>query len=111
METMVRSKGNKNLPFLDTLVTFNNSSFSTDLFRKNTFTGLYYDFGSLSPHSYKVNLVRSLIFRAYNICSTYLSVHNELARIRSFLKGNSFPMPLIDKIIRSFLDHIFSECR
>ena len=97
------------LPFLDTLVTFNNNSFSTDLYRKKTFTGLYSDFASLSPHIYKVNLVRSLIFRAFNICSSYLSFHIELSRIKGILKENSFPMPLIDKVIKSFLDSIFSN--
>ena len=54
---------------------------------------------------YIVNLVRLLIFRAYNICSTYFSFHNELSYSKSFLKGNSFPMPLIDRVTRSFLDH------
>ena len=99
------------LPFLDTLVTFgnNNNTFFTDLFRKKTFTGLYYDFGSPAPHSYKANLVRSLIFRAYDICSTYGSFHIELSRIKRLLKGNSFPLPLSDRITRSFLFHIFSS--
>ena len=97
------------LPFLDTLVTFNNNTFSTDLFRKKTFTGLYYDFVSLTPHSYKVNLVRSLVFRAYNICSTYFSFHTELSRIKRFLKENSFPLSLIDRTIRSFLDHTYAS--
>ena len=61
-------------------------------------------------HFYKANLVRSLIFRAFfSICSTYVSFHNELSRITRLLKGNSFPLPLIDKIARSFLDHIFSS--
>ena len=32
-----------NLLFLDTLVMCNNNSFSTDLYRKKTLTGLYYE--------------------------------------------------------------------
>ena len=44
-----------------------------------------YDFDSLTLHSCKANLVHSLIFRAYNICSTYVSFHIELSRIKVFL--------------------------
>ena len=113
------------LPFLDTLVTLNNNSFFTDLIRKKTFTDPYYDFGSLTLHAYKVSLVCSLIFRTYNFCSTHFSFHDELSRIKSFLvvklsriksflvvkaflKENSSPMPLIDRVNRSFLDYAFS---
>ena len=67
------------------------------------------DFASFTPHSYNVNLVRSLIFRPYNICSMYFSFHNELSCIKRFLKGNSFLMPLIDRIIRSFLGRTSSS--
>ena len=93
--TFTAEIGNDNkLPFFDTLDAFNNNSFSTDFFRKKTFACLYYDFDSLNPHAYKVNPVCLLTFRACIICSTYFSFHNELSRTKSFLKGNSFPMPL-----------------
>ena len=40
--TFTAELGNDNkLPFLDTLVMFIKNSFSSDLFRKKTFTGLY----------------------------------------------------------------------
>ena len=44
------------LPFLDVLVCQNNDGFSTSLYRKKTFTGLYTDFSSLAPTKYKTNL-------------------------------------------------------
>ena len=53
--------------------------------------------------------MRSLIFQVYNICSSYLSFHNELSRIKSILKENSFPLPLIVKVIKSSLDSIFAN--
>ena len=100
---------NIKFPFFDTLVKFNNDSFSTDLHRKRTFTGLCCDFGSLTPHAYKANLVRSLILRAYNICSIYFSFHLEQSHIKGRLKGNSFPISLIHNVIKSPLDNVFSN--
>ena len=45
------------LPFLDVLVTHDGSNFSTSLYRKKTFTGLYTEFPSLAPDKYKNNLI------------------------------------------------------
>ena len=82
--------------------------FSTDIFRKKTFTGLYFDFTSLTPCVCKVNMVRSLVSRAFNICFSYFSFHNELTHIQRILKVNRFSMSLINKVIKSFLENIFS---
>ena len=70
------------LPFLDTVVTFNSNSFSIHLYRKKTFKGLYYDFGSLMLLSCKVNLVRSLIFRSL-IFRSFNSFRSCLSRVLS----------------------------
>ena len=94
------------LPFLDVSVTHDQSSFSTSLYRKKTFTGLYTDFGTLSPNKYKVNLIRVLVF---HICSTYSNFHAEVVRIKGILKENCFPVPLIDRVIKTFLDKQFSK--
>ena len=49
------------LPFLDTLVMINNNSFSTDLYQKKASIGIFFDFGSLTLHSWTVNLVQFLV--------------------------------------------------
>ena len=97
------------LPFLDVLVTCDETGFSTSLYRKKTFTGLYTDFASLSPDKYKVNLVRILVFRAFHICSTCSNFHNELIRIKRILADNCFPRSIIDRVIKSFLDDKFGN--
>ena len=58
------------LPFLDARVMLDGSGFATSLYRKKTFTGLYNHFSSLSPIKYKINLINSLLYRAFHICST-----------------------------------------
>ena len=63
----VEVEEDNNLPFLDVLVTHEQTGFSTSLYRKKTFTGLYTDYASLAPDKYKINLVRILVFRAFHI--------------------------------------------
>ena len=95
------------LPFLDVLVTHDDYTFSTSLYRKKTFTGLYTDFSSLAPTKYKINLVRVLVYRAFHICSSYRNFHEEIVRIKKILTENCFPKSLIDRIIKKFLDRQF----
>ena len=84
------------------------SGFSTTLYRKKTFTGLYTECASLAPNKYKVNLISILIYRAFQICSTYASFHNEIERIKSFLTKNNYPMFLIDRVLKRSLDRKYN---
>ena len=53
-------------------------SFSTNLYRKKTFTGLYIHFNNLSAFQYKINLISTLIYHAFHICSTYIAFHRQM---------------------------------
>ena len=44
------------------------------------------------------------MFRAFNICSDYLSLHREIEYLVRFFHQNSFPQNLVYKHIRIFLD-------
>ena len=92
------------LASLDVLVTHEGINFSTSLYRKKTFTGLYIDFASLSPDEYKTNMISVLIYRAFHICSSYQNFHEKIVRIKEILCKNCFPRALTDRIIKSFLD-------
>ena len=96
---------NNSLPFLDILVTHVDNGFTTNLYRKKTFTGLYTHFHSLSPVQYKINLISVLIYRAFHICSSYKAFHSrQICNIKLFLQQNRFPAQLIDRIIKKFLN-------
>ena len=99
------------LPFLDVLVTHDGANFSTSLYRKKTFTGLYTEFYSLAPDKHKNNLISVLVYRAFHICSSYQNFHNEIVRIKEILVKNSFPRALTDRIIKSFLDKRFAPTK
>ena len=92
------------LPFLDILATHVENGFATNLYRKKTFTCLYTHFDSLSPIQYKINLISVLIYRAFQICSSYMAFHSQICNIKRFLQQNRIPSQLIDRIIKSFLN-------
>ena len=99
---------NGSLPFLDIFITKTETGFETSLFRKKTFTGLCTKFSSFIPLSYKRNLISTLTYRAYNICSTYFSLDKELRFIRDLMFNNGFPKSFTDTYIGKTLSKIMT---
>ena len=59
------------IPFLDILVTRNQkNTFMITIHRKKTFTGLCTKWDSFTPQKSKINLIRSLTYRYYRLCSS-----------------------------------------
>ena len=54
---------------------------------------------------YKVNLIHILVYRAFNICSSYSFFHKELIKTKHILLNNCFPPFLIDSVIKNFLNN------
>ncbi len=85
------------LPFLDVAVHRNlEGKLSTCVFRKSTFSGVYMNFHSFVPMTYKRGLVRSLFMRAFRICSPEF-LDDELITIRAILKSNGYPEYFIER--------------
>ena len=97
------------LQFLDVLIIHAGNVFSFNLYRKKTFTGLHTNFDSLSPIHYNVNLITVLIYCAYHICSSFFSFHEQVVSIKRFLRYNHFPLYLINRVIKKFLDKQYSN--
>ena len=95
------------LSFLDVTVTRTNNSFETSIFRKKTFTGLGSHYLSIEPILYKINAIRTLIFRAYNLSSSYLNFSNEINFLKNYFHCNGFPGDTFYKYVRLFLSKIY----
>ena len=50
------------LPFLDVNIFCENEKFATNVYRKKTFSGVYTNFKSFIPETYKIGLIKSLLF-------------------------------------------------
>ena len=68
--------------FLDVKITRENNHFSTSVYRKPTFSGVYTNFNSFIPNEYKCGLINTLLFRGFNICSSYEKFHQEVVVLK-----------------------------
>ena len=98
----VENEVHKSLSFLDVKITRDNGSFTTSVFHKPTFTGLYTNFDSFIPFIYIKGPVMSLLNRYFNICSTYITFHSELDNFKKLFSLNGYPRNFLDNCIRRF---------
>ena len=97
------------LPFLDVNIMFSDSLLSTSVYRKPTFTGLFTNFDSFIPISYKKGLISTLLFRYFNISSSYAIFHAEVEKFKKIMISNGYPEIFFDGIVRSFFNKIFEK--
>ena len=95
------------MSFLDILIKNEGNRFSTSVYRKKTSIGLFTQFHSFTPMSYKIGLIRCLIHRAFKFSSLYIIFHNELEKIKILLQKNMYPKSVIDNQIKTFLNKQF----
>ena len=87
---------NQEIPFLDVSVKRqDNNSFSTSIYRKKTFTGLYTKWDSFTPRKYKINLIRTLTYRCLRICSSSSLLQSALTDLKNLLSRNGYPRGII----------------
>ena len=96
------------LPFLDINIFRENDKFATNVYRKKTFSGVYTNFKSFIPETYKIGLIKSLLFRCFSLCSDFIKFHHEIDKLKSILYKNSYPRDLVDKCIKELLDKILA---
>ena len=96
------------LPFLDMNVKHFSNQIATSMYRKPTFTGLFSKFASFTPILYKKNLVSTLVFRAFKICSDYFTFDKEIDFIRSVLQLNGYPHSFIEVNIKRTINRLYT---
>ena len=97
---------NNTLAFLDVLVTRENT-FCTSLYRKPTFSGLYSNFESFMPVSYKKGLIYTLLHRAFTLCCNWNKFHLEVSFLKDIFRKNAFSEFFTDRCVKAFLDKLF----
>ena len=81
---------NGSLPFLDVLISQNNKGFTTMVYHKLTFSGVYSNFNSFIADDYKHGLIFTLLFRIFSIVSEFSKFHEEVNYLKNVLKKNIF---------------------
>ena len=78
----------------------------TLVFRKQTFTGLGTKFNSFTPKLFKINAVKTLLFRCYALSSNWSAFHEEITFLKNFFQNNNYPLKLVENCIRNFLSNV-----
>ena len=100
------------LPFLDVTVTKSCNSFVTTVYRKPSNSNLTISFFSFCSFNFKLNSIKSLLSRAYGICSNFELLNKEFQHIKQIFHLNGFGYRFVDKQIGIFLSNKFnSSCR
>jgi hypothetical protein len=71
---------------------------------KNTSNGDCLNYNSMCPDRYKLGVLKSLLYKSYAVSSTWVEFDNDVNRIKQLLTNNNFPMHLIDKTIKDFVN-------
>ena len=81
--------------------------FSTSVFQKPTFTGLYTNYNSFIPFKYKKGLVTTVLYHYFSNCCCFASFTSQLVSFKKTFLLNSYPISFVD-CIQSFLNKIHS---
>ena len=76
--------------FLDVKVIREDNVFTTSVYRKPSFSGVYTHFDSYMPLSYKFSLVSTIIFRSFTICSDMPKFHQEICKIKDIFTKSGY---------------------
>ena len=95
--------------FLDIKITREFNIFSTSAHRKPTFSGVFTNFDSFIPLSYKTGLIWLLLYRAFSLCSSFELFHQEILKLKDIFKRTGYPISFIGKCVKRLLDKVFIE--
>ena len=79
----------------------------TSVYRKSTFSRAFTNFGSVTPKSYKYNLLLTLLHRAFKLCSNFERFHQEIDKLKTIFENNAHPKSFVDFCIKKYLDKVF----
>ena len=108
MNFSLEKEENACLPFLDVKVT-KSDTFITSLYKKPTFSGIYLNFKSYVPDTYKKGLIFCLLFRIYSICSNWHLINDEICKLKCILLKNKYPSGFMNSCINIFLSKLFID--
>ena len=82
----IEKENNKILLFLDILVKNEGNRFSASVYRKKTSVGLFTQFHSFTPMTYKISLIKCIMHRAFKISSSYIYYITNWKRLSFFCR-------------------------
>ena len=82
MSFTIESEKQNRMSFLDVQISREDKTFTTSVYRKPIFSGVYTHFDSFLPSTYKFGTVYILAYRSLQICSSWTKLHNKLVCLK-----------------------------
>ena len=95
------------MPFLNVNVFREDGKFVTNVYRKETFTGVYINFFSFIPLRHKFGLVYALLHHCFCLVSDMCKFHFEIEKLKEILLPNGYSNKFIDKCISKFMNKLY----
>ena len=99
----VEHEQNNTLPFLDVKLERSGQHLLSSVYRKPSFSGLGTSYFSYCCSKFKVNVIQTLLHRAYNICSSNNFFQKEVSFLKQFFSSNGYPSLLFNQQTELFL--------
>ena len=103
------TENNNSISFLDVKVERSNDGFVTSVYRKPTFSGQGTSYFSFCSFLFKVNAIKTLIYRAFKISSNYFKMNEEFDFLLRYFRNNGYPSFLIHSHIKNFLNKVLGD--
>ena len=94
------------LSFLDIEIIRKQSKFTTTVYRKPTFSGVYSNPESFLPSVYKFGMEYTLVYRWFRISSIWTQFHTGLTFLKGTFRKNGYTENFIDNCFKKFLNNI-----
>ena len=99
----MENEHNQKLSFLDVLVDRVNNKFDTSVYRQPTCSGQGLSFFSHCSVKFKINCIKALLHRAYNICSNYMFLDEEFNFLKQHFHNNGYSKDIVDPSVNSLI--------
>ena len=96
------------LSFLDVKSCRKKGKFVTNVYRKQTFNGVFTNYESFIATYQKRGLLQRLLYRSFSICCDFKTFHFEIDHLKTILIKNKYPSNFMDSCIKSFLNKLYT---
>ena len=70
-------------------------------------SGLYNNFDTFLPINYKYNVIATLLYRGFMLCSNWSLINNEVNKLKDIFIKNGYPKTVFHSCVRRFFDKLF----
>ena len=103
MSFSIENEKQNKMSFFDVQVILEDETFTTFVYRKPNFSGVYTKFDSFLPSTYKFGTIYTFAYRCFRICSSWTKLHTELVCQKKISEKR---VPFIKKCFKRFIDSI-----